>query len=90
MFGGYGTIAGSSPGTFNNGPHNDLWQWDGSYWTWIAGGNKQFNNGVQGAKGQASSSYYPAGRIGMAAWTFDETKVYLWGGTYGLKGTILK
>lgn len=52
---------------------NDLWKYDGTYWTWISG-----NALTLKPYGIVNSN--PGGRYGAAAWTDDEDNLWMFGG----------
>ena len=63
---------------------NDLWKFDGTNWTWIAGSNAGKQPGVYGNKGEAASANYPGARCDGVYWTDSEGNLWLFGGTgYG-------
>lgn len=78
LFGGYGLDASSSV----TGPLNDLWKFDGSNWTWVAGSNAINQSGTYGTQGTANVANIPGARSRATAWT-DSSGAYLWlfGGT---------
>jgi hypothetical protein len=43
-------------------PLNDLWKFDGIYWTWLSGSNETDQPGNYGTKGIASSDNTPGAR----------------------------
>jgi N-acetylneuraminic acid mutarotase len=79
LFGGYGYAASAT------GYLNDLWKWDGTYWTWIAGTNLTDQFGSYGTKGVASGTNQPGTRVHAQAWTTTSGELWLFGG-YGHDG----
>lgn len=79
LFGGYGYAAAAM------GLLNDLWKWDGTYWTWVAGSNVPDQPGSYGTKGVASASNQPGTRREGNAWTMAGGELWLFGG-YGHDG----
>ena len=61
---------------------NDLWQFDGSQWTWMGGSDTTNQRGVYGTKGVASLSNVPGARQNAVSWTDNSGTVWLFGG-YG-------
>jgi len=61
---------------------NDLWKYDGSNWTWIAGSNESDIGGIYGTKGMASASNSPGCRWGSVGWIDFNNSLWLFGG-YG-------
>ena len=82
LFGGYGHTQGG----FGN--LNDLWKWDGTSWTWIAGSDSVNQPGSYGTKGIASSTNVPGARALSVSWTDASGSLWLFGGHgYGATGT---
>ena len=78
LFGGSGQAATTS------GYLNDLWEWDGSSWTWRSGSNEPNRYGLFGTKGEPSAEGVPGARSGAAAWTDEGGRLWIFGGTgYG-------
>jgi N-acetylneuraminic acid mutarotase len=82
LFGGYGTDANT-----NQGPLNDVWQFDPSsqQWTWMGGSSTlvsagQGNPGVYGSLGVPASGNIPGGRYFAAGWTDIHGNFWLFGG----------
>jgi N-acetylneuraminic acid mutarotase len=75
LFGGAGLDS-----TGANGSLNDLWEFDGSSWTWVSGSNVAEQAGIYGTKGTASSSNFPGGRLGFVSWTDKTNNLWLFGG----------
>ncbi len=65
---------------------NDLWKWDGAYWTWISGNNYPDQNGVYGTKGTPDAANVPGGRNQAVSWLDGSGNMWLFGG-YGLCAT---
>ncbi len=79
IFGGDGW-ASTTPNGGNANRLNDLWKFDGTNWTWMAGNNGYFQQGIFGTKGIAASNNTPGARYGAAGWTDDNGNLYLFGG----------
>jgi hypothetical protein len=62
---------------------NDLWKFDGTYWTWISGFNSTGQIGVYGTKGIASSNNVPGARFDAVSWIDSQNNLWLFGG-YGI------
>jgi N-acetylneuraminic acid mutarotase len=65
---------------------NDLWKFDGTYWTWVSGDSKVNQRGVYGTKGVAASTNKPGARYASISWTDSKGNLWLFGG-YGYAGT---
>ena len=66
LFGGYGYGNGTSPGSLN-----DLWKFEGGFWTWISGSNSPWQTG---------NSNYPSARYGSVSWLDSNNTLLLFGG----------
>jgi hypothetical protein len=75
MFGGGGYDASGT-----NGWLNDLWKWDGTAWTWMAGSNGRNELGSAGAKGVPDGANVPGSRTSGAAWMDGQGRFWLFGG----------
>jgi N-acetylneuraminic acid mutarotase len=75
LFGGAGLDSAGA-----NGSLNDLWEFDGSNWTWVDGSNVAGQAGIYGTKGTGSSSNFPGGRLGFVSWTDKSGNLWLFGG----------
>jgi hypothetical protein len=75
LFGGFGV---DSTGT--SGYLNDLWEYTGGRWVWVAGSNVANQNGVYGSKGVAASDTVPGARFSASAWTDSSGALWLYGG----------
>lgn len=79
LFGG----AGGDDGTKGFTTYlNDLWKYDGTNWTWMAGGSTGENAGVYGTQGVANASNIPGARVHSAFWADGSGNLWLFGG-YG-------
>ena len=67
---------------------NDLWKFDGTNWTWVAGSNVATQAGVYGVQGTAAPGNSPGGRPGAATWTDSSGNLWLFGG-YGLDSSSM-
>lgn len=74
LFGGsgYDALAG-------NGHLNDLWKFDGTYWTWASGSNVVNAAGSYGTLGNAAASNVPGARGAATAWCSGKNP-WLFGG----------
>jgi len=75
LFGGMGYDSAGTYGTLN-----DLWEFDGSYWTWVSGSKLAYAGGVYGTRGTATASTVPPGRDGAAVWVDGSGAFWLFGG----------
>ncbi len=75
VFGGYGS---DSTGTL--GHLGDLWKFDGTNWTWIAGPSVSEQSGGYGVKGTPAGSNAPGGRSLAKGWTDTSGNLWLFGG----------
>jgi hypothetical protein len=78
LFGGNGVA--SLPG--DEGYLNDLWEWNGTEWAWIAGSNTNDTTGVY-----TGTTLAPGGRYGSAGWIDTAGNLWLFGG-YGFDSNI--
>ena len=63
------------------GYSNDLWKWDGNYWTWISGfGDSTTFNANYGIKGIPAETNMPERRYGCASWKDKKDQFYIFGG----------
>jgi hypothetical protein len=76
MFGGNGPTAIVSA----IGHLNDLWKFDGLYWTWLSGTNQAEQKGIYGTKGEPSQSNVPGGRSNLVSWVDNEGSFWIFGG----------
>jgi N-acetylneuraminic acid mutarotase len=75
LFGGNGL---DSAGT--RGHLNDLWRFDGTRWTWMAGSNLVDAPGTSGTPGTPGAANAPGARSDGAAWTDASGALWLFGG----------
>jgi len=71
IFGGKGY-----DGSGNSGLLNDLWKWDGSQWTWLAGSNSRNQTGTY-----LGSSLEPGGRYEASGYIDASGNLWLLGGS---------
>ena len=69
-------------GIGQNGMFNDLWIYDGLYWTWVLGSDSANQPGIYGTKGLPSRDNVPGARGGSVSWMDDAGGLWLFGG-YG-------
>ncbi len=62
------------------GRFNDLWKFDGTYWTWISGSNVANRPGNYGIQGIVSSSNIPGARYGAVSWIDSSNNLWLFSG----------
>jgi hypothetical protein len=60
---------------------NDLWKYDGSEWSWMAGSSSANQSGVYGTLGQAAAGNAPGSRYGAVSWSDGQGNFWLFGGT---------
>ena len=58
---------------------NDLWKFDGAYWTWVSGG-EDGTIGSWGTQGVSSASNLPFGKTLAVAWRDHKGTMWLFGG----------
>jgi hypothetical protein len=58
----------------------DLWRFDGSGWTWVAGASTRGSRGAYGTRGVPATSNAPGARFGAACWTDAGGRLWLFGG----------
>lgn len=78
LFGGYGFA--DEMQRLNWGLLNDLWKFDGTYWTWVSGSNFTSEPGVYGTQGIADSANVPGARDGAVSWIDSQGHLWLFGG----------
>lgn len=78
LFGGYGYDQSGSYGDVLN----DLWQWDGTNWTWISGSSFHAQTGIYGSKGVPSTTNNPGARAYPLSWLDNTGNLWLFGGYY--------
>ena len=61
---------------------NDLWEFDGTNWTWISGDKERNERGVYGTKGVPGNANKPGARYGSTSWYDKKGNLWLFGG-YG-------
>ncbi len=61
---------------------NDLWEYNGTAWTWVSGGttNLVSQNGKYGTQGVAAATNMPGGRHEAAGWADAHGNLWLFGG----------
>jgi hypothetical protein len=66
---------------------NDLWKFDGNYWTWVSGFNtvSAANYGVQGI---ASPTNNPGSRLYANGWSDSANNIWIFGGTSVLGSSL--
>jgi len=75
IFGGLGYAVNGTVGNLN-----DLWMFDGNYWTWISGSNSVDQNGIYGSKGISNNVNIPGSRHYASNWIDSNNIVWLFGG----------
>lgn len=75
VLGGYGRDSAGNPG-----PLNDMWMFDGVYWTWMLGSDVRNGNGTYGRKGVGDSGNIPGARYNVS-WTCANGHLWLFGGS---------
>jgi hypothetical protein len=64
---------------------NDLWKFDGLYWTWMSGSDQINQKGIYGDLRVPSQSNVPGGRSGSISWVDNEGSFWIFGGHgYGI------
>ena len=83
FFGGQGYNAGASLGYLC-----DLWKYNGTEWTWMAGKETHNQTGDYGVLGVARAGSFPGGRAGATLWTDSGGALWVFGGFgYDSEGT---
>jgi len=82
FFGGNGTAGDGVTGS----SLNDLWRWNGTNWTWVAGDSSSAPGGVYGTKGITSATNTPGARYGAVSWIDNSGNFWMFGG-YGYVST---
>jgi len=75
MFGGYGYDKNGTVGFLN-----DLWNFNGTTWTYVVGSQTANPIGVYGTQGTAASSNFPGGRHLSAGWADASGNLFVFGG----------
>ena len=79
--GNFWLFAGAAPdGAGGAGGLNDLWKFDGSDWTWVAGGAEFNAAGIYGVLGVPSSDNVPGARTNAVSWIDAAGNLWLFGG----------
>ncbi len=63
---------------------NDLWRFDGTYWTWISGSIVTGQSGIYGQQGIPSASNTPGARENAVSWIDSNDNLWLFGGDGGV------
>ncbi len=79
VFGGDGW-ASTTPNGGSANRLNDLWKFDGTNWTWVAGNNGYFQQGIFGTKGIGDPNNTPGARYDAMGWINNNDELYLFGG----------
>lgn len=66
---------------------NDLWKFDGTYWTWMSGSDTDNQSGTYGTKGTAAANNAPGSRSDAASWIDKNGNLWVFGG-YGIDSGI--
>jgi hypothetical protein len=83
LFGGVGYDATGAYGDLN-----DLWQYTGGTWVWVAGSKEIDVAGTYGTQGVAAAANTPGAREGASAWVDASGTLWLFGGAgYDAAGT---
>jgi len=77
LFGGFGYGYDESDGI---GLLNDLWRFDGTYWTWMSGSDSRNQLGYYGTMGSPGATNVPGARYGSNSWTDSAGDLWLFGG----------
>ena len=77
LFGGKGKDVNGQLGILN-----DLWKWDGTNWTWMAGSNLANQAGSFGTQGVANASNTPPSRTAGICGFDKNGNLWLFGGSY--------
>lgn len=67
-------------GGISDGTMNDLWRFDGDYWTWISGDSESAQPGEYGTQGIAGAENVPGARHSAVSWIDDAGALWLFGG----------
>jgi len=84
LFGGMGYDAGG-----NNSYLSDLWEFDGSRWTWVSGDSFVNQAGVYGTRGVPAVANKPGSRWRSVSWIDSSGVFWLFGGSVNNGGTRL-
>jgi hypothetical protein len=75
LFGGNGIDSNNNAGALN-----DLWMFNGNFWTWIYGSTTKNATGFYGTQGISSSANIPGARVGATGWIDSKNNFWLFGG----------
>jgi N-acetylneuraminic acid mutarotase len=79
LFGGYNLSGSGQPTAFN-----DLWEFSGGQWTWVAGSSTVNQTATYGTQGTAASTNEPGSRWAAASWADTDasghSRLWLFGG----------
>lgn len=79
LFGGYNLSPSGQPTAFN-----DLWEFSGGEWTWVAGANTVNQTATYGTQGAPAATNVPGARWNSAAWADTDlsgnSRLWLFGG----------
>ncbi len=85
-------LGGSGFSATTEGLLNDLWKWNGTSWTWVAGSNTPNQPGTSGSQGVAAPANTPGARSGAVSWIDASGNPMLFGGygydAIGLEGDL--
>lgn len=73
-------LFGGRRGGFKADRLNDLWKYDGTYWTWISGASTANQTAIYGTKGVPAPANVPGARFGSNSWIGANDNLYLFGG----------
>lgn len=59
---------------------NDLWKFDGTNWTWVAGSNTTMQKGTYNSQGTPDPTSVPGARINASGWVDDIDNIWIFSG----------
>ncbi len=69
-----------TPSLSSSGYYSDLWRFDGSCWTWVAGPDTRHQPGRYGIRGVPDAANCPGGRASSATWMDSTGNLWIYGG----------
>jgi hypothetical protein len=83
LFGGFGR---DGTGATTSTELNDLWKWDGTNWTWVAGSSTGGVAANRGTQGVAATTNDPGGRDSSVSWVDASGTMWMMGGSSDSQG----
>jgi hypothetical protein len=78
--GNFWLFGGETSATQGRSDFNDLWQYSGGVWTWVAGSDQLNQPDVYGLQGTAAAANTPGARDSSMGWSDTSGNLWLFGG----------